>query len=441
MKFGLPGPSVRKLSLCLFAAISAASTPIASAEVYHGISNTQKVATVSEPFNQAAQLRLGAHVGAGGDKILSVGGNAVYVFGQNTAGNWVQTAKLTAYDSGVLTGPIAFDGTYALVRGYTPARASVVYSYRFDAGQWRALGVLKGTTGFGEAIALDGCTALIGSARPVLVETRSLGTRAYVHYFDRCRTGNWTWINSFSPTTDDTFGSSLALTGSEVLVGSPGGGRVYYYAKSGDAWQLRQTLTGNITWPDAVREPATQGAFGTTVARQGDVALVRMAKTYKVWKDVKSREGIVLQFTLTNGMWTQTGQMEPFNSPEYPYGWDLFGARIALTPNWAYIAAPGNVGIYSIDGYSLREHTGSVWAYPRNGNTFGAPEMLNGGEYIIGPEGDWKPSGGQLGSYFGQDIALLGNSLVVGWPMKSLVPYEVNALKTGATVVFTPPSP
>src|SRR5262245_50509904 len=112
------GNPMKSLSMSLFVGVSALLSIAANADTYLGISNTQKLVTTSEPFNQAAELQLGKQVGAGGGQVLSVGGNAVYAFQQNADGAWAQTAKLTAFDSGVLTGPIAFDGTYALIRGY-----------------------------------------------------------------------------------------------------------------------------------------------------------------------------------------------------------------------------------------------------------------------------------------------------------------------------------
>ena len=440
MKSGRRGLTVRSLSVCLFVGISSLLAMAASADPYHGISNSQKLVTVNEPFNQIAQLRLGAHVAAGGDKILSVGGNAVYVFGQNTAGDWIQTAKLTAYDSGVLTGPIAFDGTYAMVRGYTPAQRSVVYYYIYDAGRWRALGALKGTKGFGQSIALEGCTALISSSYPEGGNFVPPDDKTYVHFFDRCRTGSWTWITSFSSPASDgalnRFGASIALSGNEALVGAPDIGRVYYFVRTGDLWQLRQTLTGTVTWDQPLNEPLHQDAFGGSVARQGNVALIRMAKVYKQWRDVKAREGIVLQFTLANGMWTQTGQMEPVPNPERIGGWDRFGDRIILTPTWAFITAPGIVGLHS-DSIE-REEQGNVFAYPRSGTSFLEAEQMTGGPYVTSPDGDLVAMSGQDGSYYGQDIALMGNTLVVGWPLKRP---DLNSpeLKTGATAVYQVP--
>jgi hypothetical protein len=435
------GLTVRSLCVSAFASVGALLSMAASADVYYGISNTQKLAAVTEPFNQAAGLRLGTQVAAAGGQVLSVGGNAVYAFQQNTQGAWTQTAKLTAFDSGVLTGPIAFDGTYALIRGYMPDQTSVVYAYMYDAGRWRSISRLKGTTGFGESIALEGCTALISSASPeggVLAPNE----KTYVHFFDRCRTGSWTWINSFSsPAADrssNRFGASIALTGSEALIGAPDLERVYYYVRSGDSWQLRQTLTGTVSYTQIENKPLIQNKFGSSIARLGNLALIRMAKEYAEWTDSMAREGIVLQFTLANGVWTQTGQMEPIADREQGFGWDLFGDSIVLTPDWAFISAPGNVGMHS--DVEPREQPGGVYAFPRKNGGFAQAERLGGFPYQTGPEGDLVGGRGQLGSYFGQDIAVMGNTLVVGWPLKR--PDDVRLqLKTGATAVYQIPPP
>ena len=445
MEFRRHGLAVRA-SAWLFAGITSmlALTASAQDEQYY-ISNNGKAVTVSEPFNASAQLRLGTHVAAGNGRVLSVGGNSVYVFGQNTAGEWTQTAKLSAYDSGVLTGPIAFDGTYALVRGYTPARAAVVYSYIHEAGRWRALGVLKGTKGFGRAIGLDGCTAMISSNTEDGAAELPTGERGYVHYFDRCRTGTWTWINSIPAPVDNTarFGASLALSGADLLIGAPyetGVGRVYYYTRSGDTWQLKQTIVPNVVSDNTYNAPHTQSAFGSTIAINNGLALIRMAKEYANWQQSLAREGVVLEFTLTNGLWTQVGQLEPAENVESMNGRDLFGARIAMTPTWVFIAAPGDFGLRYVS-YNERL-TGSVYAYRRNGNQLQLVEKMTGGTFVR-PDPPFDDTiqlvGGQMGSHFGQSVAVLGNQLVVGWPLKS--PADAPPLETGGTTVFQLPSP
>ncbi len=109
------------------------------------------------------QARLGSAVVAANGRVLAVGGSSLGEFAKNSAGQWTQTAKIVAPDAGVLTGPVVADGSTLLIRGYTPAQTSVVYSYSYDGTKWRGVGILKGSAQFGTAIALDGCSALISS--------------------------------------------------------------------------------------------------------------------------------------------------------------------------------------------------------------------------------------------------------------------------------------
>ncbi len=385
------------------------------------VTATEQVLQVNEPPNVRSVLRLGAAVAVSGDTLLTAGGSSVYVFSRSTAGGWTQSAKLVASDQGTLTGPIAFDGTHALIRGYSPQDVSVVYSYLFDGSRWRAQGVLKGAASFGMAIAMDGCGALITSGYEEGARAISQPPRlSFVHYFDRCRTpGRWTWVNSIGvPNRGGMhWGISLALSGNNAYIGAPEGetdGAVYHYVRSADdTWRRAQVIVQ--TGPDIQR------GFGTAVAQRDNLLLVGVNHINLV----EPFPGLVLQFGRSANQWVQLGKIEvDAYEPTEAVGYKDFGRRILITATHVIIGAP-----------AIDDPRPAVWVYSRSGPT----DVAYPGERIdsIDRSIPWNPQDkfttfGR--THFGEAIAVSGSTLVVGAPRHS--PLEKPALVQGRTAVY-----
>jgi hypothetical protein len=364
----------------------------------------EKFAQPGETPAAQMQLRLGSAVAAAGGRVVTVGGHSVYAFGQNSVGQWTQTAKITAPDAGILTGPIVFDGTSMLVRGYTPAQVSVVYSYTYDGSRWRAVGIIKGVAEFGRSMALDGCTALISSSPEEGAPASS--PHAFVHYFDRCRTGQWTYVNSiYSPTTTEAayerFGASVAVSGNTALIGAPNSGpygRAYYYTKTGDVWSFKQ----------AIEETGAQKhwGFGKTVALSNNLALV--AAEYR--DEERYHDGMVIAFGTNGTTWTQVGPVT-FYQPVETLGYVDFGRRIIITPNYVYVTAPG---VWS----PRHQNSGTVYVFRRSGPT-GLLAPYHVQPWMPLPPGTPPEAQGPYGGgHFGADIAVAGSNLFVGSPTR-----------------------
>jgi len=191
-------------------------------------------------------------VGANG---ATVGGNpaqgAVYVFTESN-GTWSQTQKLTASDgaandsfgeSVALEGSTALIGAYnATINGHTWQGAAYIFTE--SNGSWsegQKLTASDGTAGanFGNALTLEGSTALIGA------DASTVGGNTYQGkaYLFTESGGNWSQSATFIASdgaVDDYFGAALAWDGATALISTPhptiGGntwqGAAYFYEQS-----------------------------------------------------------------------------------------------------------------------------------------------------------------------------------------------------------------
>jgi hypothetical protein len=400
------GRPLRSFALGTCIALSAAWAGAAHAQA----SDKEKYAQLTEPPAAQMQLRLGSAVAAGDGQVLAVGGTSVYAFRQNAEGQWIQTAKIPAPDSGILTGPMAFDGTNLLVRGYTPAQVSVVYGYSYDGSRWRATAILKGAAQFGAAIALDGCTALISSTREDRSYFDPASPSAFVHHFDRCRTGQWTFVTSLSspdsPSTSagSRFGASISVSGNTALVGAPDYltyGRAYVYTRSGDTWTFKQRIDES-----GAPEERHRG-FGGAVAITNDLALI----SARARDEVRETDGTVLVFGTDGTTWTQVGPLTPYKPFDFP-PFAGYGKKIVITPTKVFVSAP--------DDWTVGNNGQGVvlWFTRTGGTTFGPGTGWLQPWMPLPPNVPPEAQGRYCCGHYGADIAVSGSTVVVGSPTR-----------------------
>jgi hypothetical protein len=191
-------------------------------------------------------------VGANG---ATVDGNAaqgaVYVFTQSN-GTWTQTQKLTATDgaaydnfglSVALKGSIILVGSPRAAIGANSGQGAL-YVFTESNGTWSQTQKLTASDGtandsFGESVALDGSTALIGA------DGSTVGGNTYQGkaYLFTESGGNWSQADTFVASdgaVDDYFGAALAWDGETALISTPhptiGGntwqGAAYFYEQA-----------------------------------------------------------------------------------------------------------------------------------------------------------------------------------------------------------------
>jgi hypothetical protein len=411
MDISVSGRAVRSFAAAACIVVSSTWAVVADAQSFI---ESEKILQTTEGIGVRVNQHLGSAVAVGGDRVLSVGGPGnVYVFGKNAQGAWSQTAKLVAPDGGALTGPIAFDGTHALVRGYNTAQTSVVYHFQYDGARWRALAILRGAAGFGRAIAMEGCTALISSSIEEMGHYAP-NQPSFVHFFDRCRTGQWTYINSFATPSGagSSFGWSVALSGSNALVGAPTagpGGRAYQFVRTGDTWALKETFqeTGDTQ----------HGQFGKAVAISSDLAIV----SGYYWAGDAQGHGQIIRFAVNGNNLTQLGRYAMY----WPFDWwgyADFGEKVVITPSYVFVSAPArNQFIAWNDASTSGTYTPMSWvmALPRRGATeFGNTQALASYDHSNLPPPEWDiPLPYYTDVRYGSDIAVSGSTLVVGSEM------------------------
>jgi len=225
-------------------------------------------------------------VGANG---ATVGGNAaqgaVYVFTESN-GTWTQTQKLTANDGAAYDNfglSVALKGSTILVgspRAAIGANAGqgALYVFTESNGTWSQTQKLTASDGatndsFGESVALDGSTALIG-AYNATINGHTWQGAAYIFTESN---GSWSEgqrLTASDGTAGANFGNAVALDGSTALIGADastvGGntyqGKAYLFTESGGNWSQSDTFIAS--------DGAVDDYFGAALAWDGVTALI-----------------------------------------------------------------------------------------------------------------------------------------------------------------------
>ena len=193
----------------------------------------------------------------------------VYVFAETGTG-WKQTAELAGSDSSGMAffgSSVAISGTIAVVGAWG---SGVAYVFTNTGAGWKQTAELAGsdTSGmdfFGSSVAISGTTAVVGAPQ----HAGDAG-RAYVF----TKTGA-AWIQAAELRGSDTaakdyFGSSVAISGTTVVVGAYGhdkkAGRAYVFTETRSGWKQAAELKGSNT--------LSNDWFGSSVAISGITAVV-----------------------------------------------------------------------------------------------------------------------------------------------------------------------
>jgi hypothetical protein len=234
---------------------------------------------------------------------------------------------------------------------------------------------------FGFSVALSGDTALVGAINDVGVKNNQ--GSAYVF----TRSGS-TWTQQAELTASDGaasdfFGRSVALSGDTAVIGASGDdslqGSAYVFTRSGSTWTQQAKLTAS--------DGAVGDLFGFSVALSGDTALVGAMND-----DVgaSNNQGSAFVFTRSGTTWTQQAQLTAIGGATN----DDFGQSVALSGDMAVIGAPG-VDVVGNDSQ------GAAYVFTRSGTTWTEQAQLTA-------------SDGAAGDLFGIDVALSGDTAVIG---------------------------
>jgi hypothetical protein len=224
-------------------------------------------------------------VGASGEDGAGTARGAVYLFSRNQGGTdaWGEIKKITASAaqdldqfgySVDLAGDILAVGT---VRG-------AVYVYYRDQGgadNWGEVTKIAGSAaqaGFGRALALTGDRLIVGA--PDEAGGGNGRGAAYVFYRDQGGSDAWgqvAWLTAADAHDYQSFGSSVAVSGEEAVVGAIG----MDPDDTGAAYVFSQNLGGADAWGQAAKITASdaqpQDQFGWPVVILGDTIVIGAA--------------------------------------------------------------------------------------------------------------------------------------------------------------------
>jgi hypothetical protein len=258
------------------------------------------------------------------------------------------------------------------------------------------------------SVAISGNTLVIGAP-----EANNSGGAAYVY---TAPNGDWTnltltaTLEPSNGTTDDEFGSSVAVSGNTVVVGGDDsdalmGAAYVYISPSGTVYENAELTTSG----------SPSGTFnsvsidGTTIVAGSQLAQVGNEKEL----------GSVYVYVQPPGGWanmTQTALLVANNASIGCY----FGNSVGISGNTVVVGAPRS------------EANGLV----QRGRAYVFVEPAEGWSGTRGQTAELDPSDGTKKAYFGLSVSISGGNVVVGAPQQTI---GSNGTQ-GAAYVYTRPS-
>jgi hypothetical protein len=366
-------------SVCLADPAASATTRPAVSNATPGTSWTQQAELEASPFFGPADS-FGASVDISGTTAI-VGAKesaGAYIF-TNTAGSWKQVATLRPNDG---SGAVAISGSTAVLGTTVIGSGPDAYVFSDEGGSWVQEAVLTTGAGVSEAV------TVAASRSTVAVGTFGAhGDPGAVYVFGNAG-GSWVQqakLTAPAGAEQYTFGSSVALTGSTMVVGEVGAASVFTRQES--HW----TRQARLTAPDSSGAVAVSGS---TVIAGGD------PDTYV--------------FTDSGGTWSQQGEL--VNPPKAVN--DLFGDSVAVSGSTVVVGAEFN-DHYRGSAYVFKHAKGS-W--------------IHAGKLVASDRrACFSTDEGRFCDDFGNSVAMSGTSIIVG--------SEGWGGQTGSAYVFVPAAP
>jgi len=240
-------------------------------------------------------------------------------------------------------------------------------------------------TDLGYSAALSGDTAILGAPYQ---DVSSLVNAGAAYVFVR-NGATWTQQARLTPTDKlayDYFGWAVALDGDTAIVGSiytdPNGnqsGGAYAFVRSAGVWTQQAKFVGS--------DVVAGDHFGKAVALSGDTALVGASD--------KSNTGFVNDgaayvFVRSGGAWTEQAKLVPTN----PASSEYFGIHLDVDGDTAVFGVPNNTN-------GNGQYAGAAFVFVRTGSTWAQQAKLTA-------------NGGVGGDWFGTDVAVSGDTMIVG---------------------------
>jgi hypothetical protein len=410
-------------------------------------SKTAEVAYLLHPHPSISSIRFGRAVAVDGDTVVANAFNdeAVFIYVKTECG-WSFQAELNADDKvpGMSFGhAVAIQGDTVIVgapfAGVTPSpgaesiQAGAVYVFERSAGSWTQTAKLKAHNAgdydlFGTSVALDGDRLAVGApgedsaSRTINTgsDDDSLESDGAAYVFSRVA-GEWAEAAYLKREGDGSggdlnggIGVSIAVSGSRVVVGSPGtdaggftdAGAAYVFNEDSGIWTLEQTLwvRSQLTATEA------RSKFGMAVAVSGNIVAVGAP-------DGGEGEGLSYGTASVFGYSQGTGWYLATRLGNYARNGD-FGASVALRPGRLLVGDPLEInagkGIDAAQSSQISVAVGAAYLFELDPNTWRWERT----HYI-------KASNASQYDQFGTSVALSSDLFVVGAPQRHSAPEDL----------------
>ena len=254
---------------------------------------------------------------------------------------------------------------------------------------------------FGTSVAISGDTVVVGVPGDDFHFGGSSWTDAGSAYVFTRSGADFVFQQKLSAnplTSNESFGQNLAISGNTLVVGAPGAdsyqGAAYVFVRTNTTWNLQQRLT------------AVDGAFtdffGTAVTLDGNTLVVGAPN---VSVGLNQTQGVAYVFVRSGNVWSQQQKLLSGDGAAS----DRFGGALVLQGDTAVISA-----------YGKNNFQGAVYVFTRAGSSWSQQQKLSA-------------NNGQSGDLFGYPLAFDTGTLVVG--ASALV--GTGSQTQGAAYVFT----
>ncbi|MBL8694110.1 MAG: FG-GAP repeat protein [Planctomycetes bacterium] len=333
--------------------------------------------------------------------------------------------------------------------------SGAAYVFVRTGGVWSQQAYLKASnTGagdlFGFSVAISGDTVVVGAPIEDSNATGANGNQADNSATDSGATyvfarsgGVWSqlaYLKASNTGGGDWFGRWVAVSGDTVVVGAPledsnatgvngnqadnsatDSGATYVFARSGVVWSqqayLKASNTGGGDW------------FGRWVAVSGDTVVVGAPREDSIATGVNgnqannsaSQSGASYVFVHSGGFWIQQAYLKASNTGVDDY----FGYSVGISGDTVVVGA---VGEAAADNSWVQ--SGAAYIFVRSAGIWSQQAFLKASVYA------W-------GDFFGNSVAISGDTVVVGAPFEDSNatgvngdPFNIDANQSGAAYVF-----
>ena len=349
-----------------------------------------------------------AVVGAPGVDDGGSDAGAAYVI-VRSGGSWSEQAKLTASDAAAgdsFGSSVAIDGDTVVVGApFAPGGdgSGAAYVFVRSGGVWSEQAKLTasdaaGDDNFGSSVAISGDTVVVGSFEDDDAGFSSGSAYVFV------RSGV-TWSQQQKLTASDaaafaSFGVSVAVSADTVAVGAIGensaAGAAYVFVRIAGVWTEQQKLTAS--------DGASLDGFGHRVALSGDTAVFGAHLN----DDVGADSGSAYVFVRSSGTWTEQQKLTASDAA----AGDRFGGSVALSGGTALVGA-----FFDDD---VASDSGSAYVFVRSSGSWSQQDKLTA-------------SDASASDQFGRSLAISGDTAVVGVRLN-----DDAGASSGSAYVFVP---